>query len=106
MEISQNLGSNALRKVALLITKASDLGMNISGYGEAGENQNSGNVYLWLEDYPFTLYIGLGSDTIYANWSSPIDGSEEDIDIEAMPLFDVEAWAYKLENESQSTKEA
>ena len=98
MEISQNLCSNALRKVALLITKASDLGMDISGYGEAGENQNSGNVYLWLEDYPFTLYIGLGSDTIYANWSSPIDGSEEDIDIEAMPLFDLEAWANDLNN--------
>jgi hypothetical protein len=98
MEISQNLCSNALRKVALLITKASDLGMDISGYGQAGENQNSGNVYLWLEDYPFTLYIGLGSDTIYANWSNPIDGSEEDIDIEAMPLFDIEAWANDLNN--------
>ena len=98
MEISQNLCSNALRKVALLITKASDLGMNISGYGEAGENQNSGNVYLWLEDYPFTLYIGLGLDTIYANWSNPNNGEEEDIDIEAMPLFDVEAWAHDLNN--------
>lgn len=106
MEISQNLCSNALRKVALLITKASDLGMNISGYGEAGENQNSGNVYLWLEDYPFTLYIGLGSDTIYANWSSPVDGSEEDTDTETMSLFDLESWAYKLENEAQSTQEA
>jgi hypothetical protein len=98
MEINQNLCSNALRKVALLITKASDLGMDISGYGYAGENQNSGNVYLWLEDYPFTLYIGLGSDTIYANWSSPNNGEEEDIDIEAMPLFDVEAWANDLNN--------
>ena len=98
MEISQILCSNALRKVALLITKASDLGMDVSGYGEAGENQNSGNVYLWLEDYPFTLYIGLGSDTIYANWSNPNNGEEEDIDIEAMPLFDLEAWANDLNN--------
>ena len=57
MEIKQNLCANALRKVALLITKASDLGMDISGYGEAAENQHSGNVYLWLEDYPFTLFI-------------------------------------------------
>lgn len=98
MEISQNLCSNALRKVALLITKASNLGMDVSGYGEAGENQNSGNVYLWLEDYPFTLYIGLGSDTIYANWTNPNNGEEEDIDIEAMPLFDIEAWANELYN--------
>ena len=100
MEIKQDLCSNALRKTALLITKASDLGMNISGYGEIGENPNSGNVYLWLEDYPFCLYIGLGSDTIYANWNNPNNGEEEDIDIEAMPLFDIESWAYKLENEA------
>lgn len=96
MEIKQNLCSNALRKSALLITKASDLGMDISGYGEIGENTNSGNVYLWLEDYPFTLFIGLGSDTIYANWSNPDNGEEEDIDIEAMPLFDIESWANDL----------
>lgn len=98
MEIKQDLCSNALRKAALLITKASDLGMNISGYGEIGENQSSGNVYMWLEDYPFTLYIGLGSDTIYANWSNPNNGEEEDIDIEAMPLFDIEDWAIDFYN--------
>lgn len=98
MEIKQDLCTNALRKAALLITKASDLGMNISHFGEIGENQGSGNVYLWLEDYPFTLYIGLGDDTIYANWSNPNNGEEEDIDIEAMPLFDIEAWAIDLYN--------
>jgi hypothetical protein len=98
MEITSNLCANATRKIGLLITKASELGMNISGYGDAGENSTSGNVYLWLEDYPFTLYIGLGSDTIYANWSSPKYGDEEDIDIEGMTLFDIEAWAIDLYN--------
>ena len=98
MEIKQDLCANALRKTALLITKASDLGMNISGYGEIAENQSSGNVYMWLEDYPFTLYIGLGSDTIYANWSNPNNGEEEDIDIDGMPLFDIEAWSIDLYN--------
>ena len=104
MEITSNLCANATRKIGLLITKASELGMDISGYGEASENTSSGNVYLWLEDYPFTLFIGLGSDTIYANWSNPVDGEEEDIDIEAMPLFDIEAWAYKLENQAQGVQ--
>lgn len=98
MEIKKDLCANALRKAALLITKASDLGMNISGYGEIGENQISGNVYMWLEDYPFTLYIGLGSGTVYANWSNPNNGEEEDIDIEEMSLFDIEAWAIDLYN--------
>lgn len=101
MNITQNLCSNALRKVALLITKASDLGMDISGYGEAAENQNSGNVYLWLEDYPFTLYIDLGSDVVYANWSSSLDDREESIDTAfvtkgLMSLADLTQWANAL----------
>jgi len=98
MEINSKLCNNAVRKIALLITKASDLGMDISGYGFADENKNSGNVYLWLEDYPFTLFITLGSDNIYANWTNPNNGNEEDIDIEAMPLFDIESWANELYN--------
>lgn len=96
MEIKTTLSSNALRKVALLITKASDLGMDVSGYGFADENCNSGNVYLWLEDYPFTLYIGLGSDEIYANWSDPYDGEEFDTETEDKSLFDLTEWAEAL----------
>ena len=98
MEIKSNLSTNPMRKIGLLITKASELGMDLSGYGFADENQNSGNVYLWLQDYPFTLFIGLGDDIIYASWSNPNNGEEEDIDIEAMPLFDIEAWANDLYN--------
>lgn len=97
MEIKTNLCSNALRKVALLITKASDLGMDVSGYGFADENNSSGNVYLWLEDYPFTLYIPLCmNDTIYANWSDPYDGEEFDTETEGKSLFDLTEWAEAL----------
>lgn len=96
MEIKSDLCSNAVRKVALLITKASDLGMDVSGYGEAAENQTSGNVYLWLEDYDFTLYIGLGSDTVWASWSSPYDGEETETETGGMSLFDLEQWAQNL----------
>lgn len=97
MNITQNLCSNALRKVALLITKASDLGMDISGEGEAAENQNSGAVYLWLEDYPFTLYIGLGGvDTVYALWSSSQDGREEEIKTTGETLNSLIKWANDL----------
>ena len=96
MEIKQDLCSNAVRKAALLITKASDLGMDISGFGEIGENPHSGNVYLWLDDYPFTLFIGLGSDTIYALWSNPNNGDEVEIDAGTMSLDDLENWAFDL----------
>lgn len=104
MEITSNLCSNATRKIGLLITKASELGMDVSGYGEASENTTSGNVYLWLEDYPFTLYIGLGSDSIYALWSNPVDGEELEEEVSSMSLYDLEAWAYKLENEAQGVQ--
>lgn len=101
MEIKSNLCNNAVRKIGLLITKASDLGMNLSGYGFADENQNSGNVYLWLEDYQFTLYIGLGEDTIYALWSDPEDGEEEEIEVEGKTLRELEAWTEQLWLESE-----
>jgi hypothetical protein len=103
MEIKSNLCSNATRKIALLITKASDLGMDISGYGFADENQNSGNVYLWLEDYQFTLYIGLGSDDIYASWSDPMNGDEEEIEVGNKTLAQLELWAEQLYTESEES---
>lgn len=105
MEIKSNLCSNATRKIGLLITKASELGMDISGYGMADENPNSGNVYIWLEDYPFTLYIGLGSDTIYALWSNPNDGEEIETEVEGQTLSDLEDWAHKLYKQADDEEE-
>jgi hypothetical protein len=106
MEINnKNLGNKQLRKIALLMTKASDLGMNLSSYGEVGENDRSGNVYLWLEDYPFTLFIDLGSDDIQACWNSAMTDREEIIEVGKKCLFELESWAYKLENEDQQTEE-
>jgi hypothetical protein len=102
MEITSNLCSNATRKIGLLITKASDLGMDISGYGVADENNNSGNVYLWLEGYQFTLYIGLGSDTVYASWSNPNDGEEEETDTDNKSLEELESWASNLYDKAEA----
>jgi len=101
MEIKSNLCSNATRKIGLLITKASELGMDISGYGMADENQNSGYVYLWLESYDFTLYIGLGSDDVYALWTNMNDGEETEIEVGSMCLAELEAWCYELYQESE-----
>jgi hypothetical protein len=102
MEITSNLCSNATRKIGLLITKASDLGMDISGYGIADENKNSGYVYLWLEDYMFTLYIGLGSDSIYASWSNPNNGEEEETDTDNKSLDELESWASNLYDQAEA----
>jgi len=97
MEIKSNLCSNATRKIALLITKASELGMDVSGYGFADENTNSGYVFLWLEDYPFTLFIRpCGDDEVEAVWSNPYDGEEHELDVNDMTLEELEEWAIGL----------
>jgi hypothetical protein len=99
MEIKSNLCSNATRKIGLLIAKASELGMDVGGYGFADENTSSGNVYLWLEDYSFTLFIGLGSDTIYALWTNFNDGEEIETEVEEKSLQDLWDWANALHDE-------
>jgi hypothetical protein len=105
MEIQENLCANAIRKIALLITKASDLGMNLSGYGHAAENPNNGNVYLWLEDYTFTLFISLGDDAINACWTSLYTDDEEITPIDAMKLYQLEAWTDEMERQYQPVGE-
>ena len=103
MEINTKLCNNAVRKIALLITKANDLDMDISGYGMANENQYSGHVYLWLEDYPFTLFIDLGSDTVKAMWTNPEDGNEVDFELTSeTTLCDLYDWVSELESESEN----
>lgn len=102
MEIKQNLCANVIRKIALLITKASDLNMDMSGYGFADENQSFGNVYIWLENYPFCLYIGLcGDDEIMANWTSPEDGEEFDTEVDGKTLDDLYDFCKECENKKE-----
>jgi hypothetical protein len=107
MEIKSNLCSNATRKIGLLIVAASQLGMDVSGYGYADENRHSGNVYLWLEDYDFTLYIALGSDDIWASWFNPeisANVDETEIEIAGKTLRDLEAWAEGLRAEAEAAE--
>jgi hypothetical protein len=102
MEIQNNLCTNAIRKVALLITKATDLGMDLSDYVEAGENPSNGNVYLWAQDYGFVLYIPLcADDRIHACWSSVYTDEEETIAIDGMNLRALEHWAYDLTEQAE-----
>lgn len=101
MQINENLGNHAYRKIAKILTKATDLGMDLSGYGEASENQNSGCVYLWLEDYPFTLFISLGADEVQALWSNPENGEEIEVVVGSMSLFDLEHWAQTLAHQAE-----
>ena len=89
---TENMVANEIRKAALLITEASRLGMDISGYGEIGVNQSNGNVYLWLEEYQFTLFIDLGSDDVQACWTDSNNGHEEFTNTNNKGLNDLYLW--------------
>jgi hypothetical protein len=97
MQISENLCNNAYRKVAKILTKAVDLGMDLSGDGYADENKSSGHVYLAMMDYNFTLFISLGSDEVQALWFSSVDGEEIEIEVGEMSLDDLENWSIDLD---------
>jgi hypothetical protein len=92
MEISNLLSNNELRKAALLITEASRLGMDLSGYCQVDVNMANGNVYLWLEDYPFSLFIDLGGDKVQACWTEYESGGEEFMDVNGQSVYDLEQW--------------
>jgi hypothetical protein len=97
MQINENLCNNAYHKIAKLLTKAVDLGMDLSGDGYADENKSSGHVYLAMLDYNFTLFISLGSDEVQALWFSSVDGEEIEIEVGEMSLSDLETWASDLD---------
>lgn len=104
MNINTNdMVANEARKAGLLLAHAGKIGMNLGGYGELAVNQNSGNVYLWLEDYNFCLFVGLSNDDkVEACYSCPVDGEETMVDADEMSLDELEAWAQALAEESDS----
>lgn len=70
--------ANEIRKVGLLLAEASKIGRDVSGYGMIDVNKSSGNVYLWLEDYPDCMYIGLNDDAVCYGLNCPECGHEWD----------------------------
>jgi hypothetical protein len=105
MNINENLSNNAYRKIAKILTKACELGIDLSGDGYADENVSSGHVYLSMTDYNFTLFISLGSDDIQALWFSSYDGEEVEITVGDMSLNDLHLWAIDLDVKSDKQAE-
>lgn len=97
---SGNMGNNELIKAGKLLVKAGELGMDVSGYGALDVNATSGYVYLWVEDYNFTLFVDL-QGKIKALYSCPVDG-EETIKERVYSLQDVSMWASKMAKASEA----
>ena len=88
------------QKALFLMKTALDLDMNIDGFGELAVNPSSGNTYLWLEDYPFCLYMPISCELVisdvWAIWSNPENGEETEIPLTVQTkLSDLYAFAAK-----------
>jgi hypothetical protein len=74
------------RTKAIFIMKiANELDMDLSESGEIDVNPDSGNTYLWLEDYPFYLYMPISCELvksdIWALWSDADTDEETEISL-------------------------
>lgn len=101
---SGNMGNNELIKAGKLLVKAGELGMDVSGYGALDVNTTSGYVYLWTEDYNFTLFVDLQGN-VKALYSCPIDG-EETIKDTVSSITGLEKWADKMAKASEAKEAA
>jgi len=54
-------------------------GMRVDKYTQAGVNQNSGNVWVWSEDWPGCVYCSIGFDVAWS-YSCPECGEEHDFE--------------------------
>jgi hypothetical protein len=52
-------------------------GLNTTKYTQAGVNQNSGNVWVWDEDWPGCVYCSIEFDVQWS-YSCPYCGEEHD----------------------------
>ena len=93
-------------KAAYLLMAADRFGMDLSGYGEVAFSPNSGNIFLWVEDYPFTLYLPISSELkdadVWVQWNGPDDNEEHERTLdEFLDLEEIYAWIKKLEELKQ-----
>ena len=54
-------------------------GLSVDKHCQAGVNDNSGNVWVWSEDWPGCVYCSIGFD-VHWSYSCPECGEEHDFD--------------------------
>lgn len=80
-----NMGNWERQKAVFLMGVAEEIGYSLEGYGEVAVNSNSGYVYIWSENYSFSLYMPISCELqksdIYALWSCGNCGTEEEYNL-------------------------
>lgn len=68
-----------LDRLVACIAKLRSEGLQLDKYSQAGINQNSGNVYIWSEDWAGCVYCSIGFDV---SWSYSCGECGEEYDFE------------------------
>ena len=102
---SLNNMCNWERKKAIYLMNIAEnkLNMNLSDYGHLGVNQHTGNVYIWLESYPFCLYLPINCELtesdIYVLYTDYETGEETEETLDKFEDIDeIYKWIEKIEN--------
>ena len=94
MSINFNeMNENEQNKAVSLLYKLITLDWEISNT-ECGVNIFTGNVYVYNEDEPYTLFIDLAND-LMACKTDYETGEEDIIEVGSMSRHDLEKWASK-----------
>ena len=91
-------GADLDRLVACL-QEIKQAGMRVDKYTQAGVNQNSGNVWVWSEDWPGCVYCSIGFDVAWC-YSCPECGEEHDFDT----FEEMEEYASRYESSCKACK--
>lgn len=98
------------KKAIFLMGVAEELGISLNDcYGEVAVNDNSGFVYVWSEDYNFSLYMPikceLKKSDVCALWTNSNNGDEKTFNLkENTTLQDIEEWA-SVQEQTQINQE-
>jgi len=102
MEVNFNKMCEWERKKAIFLMYISDnLGYDLSN-AEVDVNSSSGYVYVWSEDFNFSLYMPINCDLIksdvWALWTNSEDGEEIEFNLkDDTTLKNLEDWVRGLE---------
>lgn len=101
MKISEKLQGWELEKALYLIKVANQINMQLSEYTIVDVNNTSGYVYLWEENYNFSLFMPINCELqksdVYALYTDSMNGEEFDISlIDVTDVTEIELWADDL----------
>ena len=96
------LGNWERQKAIFMMHIAEQFGLKLSKYTELGANLNSGNTWLWDEDWSVCLFMPINCELkasdIWVCWSNPESGEEHELQLSEFDnILEMNKWVQELE---------